>query len=105
MWKAVAKPFYNINRIFPTKQRYVAALLDECKKDPNIQRVVVFGSALLAGCNLWSDIDVYFECREEPRRLPSVLSDTQAFDKFSNFNVSEAFQRAILKDVVVVYER
>lgn len=40
MWKAVANPFYNINRIFPTKQKYVLALLDECRKDPNIRRVV-----------------------------------------------------------------
>ena len=92
MWKAVANPFYNINRIFPTKQKYVSALLDECRKDPNIRRVVVFGSALLARCNLW-------------QRLPSIVSERQAFDKFSNFTVSEAFRRTILQDGVVVYER
>ena len=105
MWKAVANPFYNINRIFPTKQKYVSALLDECRKDPNIRRVVVFGSALLARCNLWSDIDVYFECQSEPQRLPAIVSERQAFDKFSNFTVSEAFRRTILQDGVVVYER
>ena len=96
---------YKINRIFPTKQKYVSALLDECRKDPNIRRVVVFGSALLARCNLWSDIDVYFECQSEPQRLPSIVSEKQAFDKFSNFTVSEAFRRTILQDGVVVYER
>jgi len=67
--------------------------------------VVVFGSALLARCNLWSDIDVYFECQSEPQRLPSIVSERQAFDKFSNFTVSEAFRRTILQDGVVVYER
>jgi len=66
---------------------------------------VVFGSALLARCNLWSDIDVYFECQSEPQRLPSIVSERQAFDKFSNFTVSETFRRTILQDGVVVYER
>lgn len=50
MWKAVANPFYNINRIFPTKQKYVSALLDECRKDPNIRRVA---SSLAA--RFWPD--------------------------------------------------
>ena len=47
----------------------------------------------------------YFECQSEPQRLPSIVSERQAFDKFSNFTVSEAFRRTILQDGVVVYER
>lgn len=105
LWNAVAKPFLNINRIFPTKQKYVARMVDEVKKDPNIKKVIVFGSAVLARCNLWSDIDIFFECEEEPIRLPSIKDSGQAFDKFTNFGISDEFLDEIIKKGVTVYER
>ena len=105
IWKAVAKNFKNINRIFPTKQAYVAKIIDKAKEDKNIRRVIIFGSATLPRCNLWSDIDIYFECDEEPMRLPSIADNEQAFDKFTNFGISDDFQREILETGVVVYER
>ena len=106
MWRAVAKPyFYNINKIFPTKQKYVSKLVEECKKDPNVKRVIIFGSAVLARCNLWSDIDVYFEFEKPPTNYPTIGEQKQVFDKFCNFGVSETFLDEITKKGVVVYER
>lgn len=105
LWKATAKPFMNINKIFPTKQKYVLRMVEEAKKDPNIQKIIIFGSSLLPRCNLWSDIDIYFECKEDPVRLPSIGDSVQAFDKFTNFGVSNDFLSEIKKTGVVVYER
>lgn len=104
-WKAVAKPFLNINRIFPTKQKYIARMIDEAKKDANIKRIIIFGSTVLARCNLWSDIDIFFDCEKEPTSLPSIKDHEQAFDKFTNFGISNSFLEEIMKKGVVVYER
>ena len=49
MWKAVANPFYNINRIFPTKQKYVSALLDE------LGRIQISGGSSSLAARSWPD--------------------------------------------------
>ena len=61
MWGVFAKPFQNIEKIFPTKQKAVSQMVDLCRTIPNIRKVIVFGSAVTAGCNPWSDIDIYCE--------------------------------------------
>ena len=109
MWKACTERFFHINYIFPSKQRYVLALIKECKKIPNINRMVVFGSAVTGRCNAWSDIDVYFEMDSEPIKYPVVdpaISGKQVYDKFCNFTLSKEFiDKEILSKGVVVYER
>lgn len=105
MWGAFARPFLNIQKIFPTKQKYVARMVDACRAEPNIKRAIVFGSAITAGCNPWSDIDIYFEMDKEPRNYPTIGSHKQAFDKWDNFSVSEALRQEIMEKGVVVYER
>lgn len=105
MWGVFAKPFRNIERIFPTKQEAVSRMVDLCKTLPNIRRVIIFGSAVTAGCNPWSDIDIYFEMKEPPQRYPSIGSHTAVFDKWDNFSVDENLKREIDEKGVVVYER
>ena len=84
MWGVFAKPFRNIERIFPTKQEAVSRMVDLCKTMPNIKRITIFGSAVTAGCNPWSDIDIYFETDTPLRTYPVVLGD-DVFDNWSNF--------------------
>ena len=105
MWKAVAKRFKNINYIFPTKQKYIAELVEKCKRDRNIKKLIVFGSAVTGRCNIWSDIDLYYEFDEEPKKYPFIDSNHQVFDNFSNFSVSEEFYKEICRKGVIVYER
>jgi len=72
IWKAFAKPYKNINHIFPTKQKDVGEMVDVCKKDKNIQRIIVFGSSVTPLCNPWSDIDIYFEMKKPSPNFPST---------------------------------
>ena len=104
-WRAFAKPYQNITRIFPTQQADVGRMIDVCKDDANIQKIIIFGSSVTPLCNPWSDIDIYFEMKEPPQRYPSIGSHTAVFDKWDNFSVDENLKREIDEKGVVVYER
>lgn len=105
MWKAVAEPFMNIRRIFPTKQKYVREMIDVCKKDPNIRKIIIFGSAVTQGCNPWSDIDIYFEMKKKAAKYPVVKNPKAVFDPWSNFSAEEPLLSEIMDKGVVVYVR
>lgn len=105
MWIATTEPYQNINFIFPTKQKAVGKIVRRSREDENIRRVTVFGSATMNRCNLWSDIDLFFEFYREPFRYPSTRGIEEVFDKFNNFSVSKEFWEEIKKDGVIVYER
>ncbi len=105
MWRAFGKPFLNIKKIFPTKQKYMAQMIDVCKNNPNVKKFIIFGSSITAGCNPWSDIDIYFEMENEPHAYPTIANHKQAFDKWSNFTASGDLLNEIQKNGVVVYER
>ena len=66
MWKAVAKPFMNIEKIHPHQQEAVGKMVELCKHDPNIKRVVIFGSSVRDDCRPDSDIDIYYDCAVKP---------------------------------------
>ena len=105
LWNAVAKPFKNIHRIFPTQQVEIAKMIDVCKNIDNVKRIIIFGSSVTAQCNPWSDIDIYFELNEEMNKLP-VVKDTQAvWDKWDTFSVDKNLLSEILDKGVIVYER
>ena len=104
MWKVFSEEFLNANRIFPTQQRDVKKLIDVCKLDSNIKRIVIFGSSVTSLCNPWSDIDVYLEL-ENDLRLPRINNPDAIYDKWTNFTVDERLMDEITKTGVVVYER
>lgn len=103
MWNAVTKPFRNIHRIFPLKQKAVYDLIEVCRQDSNIKKIIIFGSSITAACNPWSDIDVYFEMEKMPKHFPVVGNHEQSFDKWCNFTVSDELLHEINKKGVVVY--
>ena len=105
MWKLVSKNFLNARRIFPTKQRHVADMVEICRKDANVRKAIVFGSSVTAACNPWSDIDIYFELDEKRENLPTYPSHTVVWDKWTNFSVSEELLKEIKHTGVTVYER
>ena len=45
MWNVFTKPYQNITRIFPTQQADVGRMIDVCKDDPNIQKIIIFAVA------------------------------------------------------------
>ena len=79
-------------------------MVEVCRKDPNVRKLVVFGSSVTAACNPWSDIDIYFDLERETGIFPSS-GDRAVFDKWDNYSVSEELLEEIKKTGVVVYEK
>ena len=75
--------FPNVNRIHPLMQRNVAKLYNELKSDENIERVILYGSALDFRCNSNSDIDLYIEKYNtdlKVKSLPDLECEIDIFD-------------------------
>lgn len=104
MWKAVTKPFMNIEKIHPQQQEAVGKMVDLCTTDPNIKKVVIFGSSVREDCRPDSDIDIYFEFVKEKTPWPSFKSLTP-WDKWDNFTVDRSLDHEICRTGVTVYER
>lgn len=107
MWKNVLKDltFDNVRLIFPLKQKAVYEMIQICKKEPNVRKIIIFGSSVTSACNPWSDIDIYFEIDKPVNNLPLVPHDNQDWDRWSNFSVDENLKNEILKTGVLVYDR
>lgn len=103
MWRVIDGSYQNAKFIFPTKQKAVGEMIKECKKDKNFKKIIIFGSAITASCNPWSDVDIFFEL-EAPVNVYPTINSKQAFDKWDNFTVSKELMSEIKKGVVV-YER
>lgn len=66
----------NANLIFPTQQHDVYHIIKICRQDPNIKKVVIFGSSVTSACiwikevatDMWNnftvDDDLYREIKE-----------------------------------------
>lgn len=46
MWDVVCDDYMNANLIFLTQQRDVYHIIKICRQDPNIKKVVIFGSSV-----------------------------------------------------------
>lgn len=97
------KPYMNNRRIFPTQQRDVQNLVESVKNDPNVKRLIIFGSSVTPLCNPWSDIDAYYEMEEDKPRPDYVCEN--AVDVWTSFTVDEDLLKEIKRKGVVVYER
>lgn len=105
MWNIVSEPFWNAMFIFPTQQKDVYKLVEQCRADSNVQKCIIFGSSVTEECHSWSDIDVYFEIKEDIGRLPSVKDAEAPFDKWTNFTVSPELMEEIDCNGVPVFQR
>lgn len=64
MWDFPVKEgicFKHCNRVHPLMQERVQQVLEQLKKDENIQKIVLFGSSLEFRCSSYSDLDLYIE--------------------------------------------
>ena len=48
----------SLQYIFPAKQRAAQAVIDLAEKNPQIQRLCVFGSAVTMDCGMTDDLDI-----------------------------------------------
>uniref|UniRef100_N2AP47 Polymerase beta nucleotidyltransferase domain-containing protein n=1 Tax=Eubacterium plexicaudatum ASF492 TaxID=1235802 RepID=N2AP47_9FIRM len=78
MWDFEVKQgvdFIHCNRVHPLMQTRVQQVLEELRQDPNIKKIVLFGSSLEFRCGSYSDIDLYIEKKDPalPLRTEPVL--------------------------------
>lgn len=59
-----------LKNIFPLMQKEVQKVIDEAKKIPQINRVIIFGSAVTFNCGIDSDLDIAIDA-------PDVLEDDE----------------------------
>lgn len=106
MWNVFSDYFMNAEKIFPTQQKDVYRIINEAKKYPETEKIIVFGSSVTSACNPWSDIDIYFQLSSPVICYNVVSKDVEApVDKWDNFTVSDELYKEILENGVVVYER
>ena len=92
----------NITKIFPTKQRGVLALVEDAKRKPQVEKIIIFGSSVTYKCNPWSDIDVLVYASDYAQLHGSK---EQVYDIIYSFNADETLLKEVEKTGVLVYER
>ena len=97
--------FPNLNRIHPLMQRNVAKLYNELKSDENIERVILYGSALDFRCNSNSDIDLYIEKYNTDLKVKSLPDLEFEIDIIFNLDKSSRLYKEIDKMGLTLFER
>ncbi len=109
--------FLSVNRIHPIKQKTVAQIVEQAKKDNTVKRIIIFGSSTRYDCDYTSDLDICIDWKENcydgdgvlkpfTRNMRKQIStitkgcaDVVNYDYLDGTVVEDA-----VKDGVVVYE-
>lgn len=103
-WRiCIDRPFYNCEKIFPIQQRKVRELIDDCAKDPAVQKVVIFGSSVRSDCHPGSDVDCYVIMAEN--RRPNLSAKDFPIDLWTNDTIDPSMLERVKEEGVTVYEQ
>lgn len=101
--KVIKEDYKNVNSIYPIQQHKVYEFIQMIKDNPNVIRLIVFGSSITDRCHTGSDVDFYAELKKDGRIETQYLPFL--YDIWTNFNVSDNMKKEIDKKGVIVYER
>ena len=101
----IDKSFKNVEHIHPLQQWKVAELIDDFKENPNILKLIIFGSSVTEACHAGSDVDFYVELLEDKKVMRKGIFHDFLYDQWTNFTTGEKLMDEIRKKGVVVYER
>ena len=109
--------FLSINRVHPIKQRAVKDIVAAARKDENIRKIIIFGSATRYDCDMNSDLDICIDWKKPCYDAEGVLfpftgnirktiSDVTAgnADVVNYDYLSDTVLENAVKQGVVVYE-
>jgi len=96
--------FAHCNRVHPLMQKNVARLIDSLKDDPNIVKIVIFGSALEFRCSSQSDLDVYLEKKDAQKPLLREPDVDCELDIVSNLPYESRLYHEIDEKGLIVWE-
>lgn len=97
--------FKYANRVHPLMQKRVETLLQELKKDPNIQKIVLFGSSLDFRCNSQSDIDLYIQKKNSDEKLTTLPDLDCEIDIITNLPSDSKLFQEIDRTGLLLFER
>ena len=100
----------NINRIYPTKQRQVAAIYSCAREFDIIHRIYIFGSSVTAKCNFDSDLDICIDADVSDGM--KVYDMQKAFgdacewncDMLMLANIGQGLRDTVQNEGVIIYE-
>lgn len=101
----IGEKFQNIEQIHPLQQWKVAELINDFKENPNILKLIIFGSSVTEACHAGSDVDFYVELKEDKKVMRKGHYHDFLYDQWTNFTTGERLMKIIEKNGVVVYER
>lgn len=97
--------FENANRVHPLMQGRVEKLLHGLAGDPNIRKVILFGSSLEFRCSSRSDIDLYIE-KYDPEKKLAFLPDIDCeLDIITNLRPDNKLYQKIQEKGLLLIER
>lgn len=97
--------FPNANRIHPLMQGRVEKIIRAASQDPNIRRLILYGSSLEFHCSSASDIDLYIEKYDPKKKLlgfPDLDCET---DIITNLPPDNKLYQEIDKTGLLLFER
>jgi len=100
----------NINRIYPIKQRQVAAIYDLARGFDIIRRIFIFGSSITSRCNIDSNLDMCIDADISDGL--KVYDMQKAFGEACDWNcdilmyanMGQTLRDTVQKEGVVIYE-
>lgn len=97
--------FERANRVHPLMQARVEKLLCHFRKDPNIRKLVLFGSSLEFRCSSYSDIDLYLEKYDKERKLGALPELGCEVDIITDLPEDSRLYREIDNRGLLLFER
>lgn len=100
----------NIRRIYPLKQKEVAAIYELVKNHEEVNRVIIFGSSVTGLCHVGSDLDICIDADVsdgmkiyELQRVIGNICDWNC-DIIMYSNMGNRLKETVAKEGVVIYE-
>lgn len=97
--------FLHCNRVHPLMQGRVQKVLQILEQDPNIQKIVLFGSSLEFRCSSFSDLDLYIEKAEPSLPLKNEPSLDCEIDFVMDLNHNSSLYKEIDRTGLLLFER
>ena len=108
MWDFEVKEgvdFENCNSVHPLMQKRVQKILKELQQDFNVQKIVLFGSALEFRCSSFSDIDLYIEKKDKNLPLQTEPAADCEIDIVTNLEQENRLYKEIERTGLLLFDR
>lgn len=104
----------NLQYIHPLNRNAVEEISSYLSENPNVAKIIIFGSSITSQCHNDSDVDLYVELKDRyiapthEGRAKQQLIDRSfdfSFDLWTNYTVDVRLLFEIKEKGIVVYER